>query len=94
MKLVFLFPALLLFGCAGQPTVVATDVQVLEKPIPVPCKFDLPVRPVPHVALVQLTGDRKVDLVAIERAKEAELEERIAYERLLEAAVAKCRAPP
>jgi hypothetical protein len=42
------------------------------------------------VANVQLTGNPNVDAVLIERAKEAELEERIAYEALLEAAASAC----
>ncbi len=84
----------LLAGCAGQATMVATDVKVVEKPVPVPCKFDLPPKPVPHVALVQLAGVPMVDLVPIWRAAEAELEERIAYELKLEAAVTGCRGPP
>lgn len=81
---------LLLASCAVGAQTVATDVQVVEKPVPVVCRLDWPPAPRPHVALVQLTGDPKKDLVLIERAKEAELEERIAYEGKLEAAARAC----
>ena len=72
---------------------VATDVQVIEKPVPVPCKIVWPEKPIPHVELVQLTGEAKRDLVLVERAMEAELESRIAYEKLLEAAAKECTEP-
>lgn len=82
----------LLTGCETATT-VATDVKVVEKPVPVRCAIDWPAVPRPHVALVQLTGEVQKDLVLIERAKEAELEERIAYEAKLEAAVKACIDP-
>lgn len=84
----------LLAGCAAQPTIVATDVKVVEKPVPVPCKVEIPAKPVAYVALVQLAGVPVVDLVPIWRAAEAELEARIAYEIKLEAALKACTAPP
>lgn len=84
----------LLAGCATEATTVATDVQTVPKPIPVPCKFEWPARPTPYVAIVQLTGDPKQDLVPVERAKEAELEERIAYEVKFEAAAKACTDVP
>lgn len=80
----------LLVGCATGAHTVATDVQIVEKPVPVPCEFKWPDKPIAYVALVQLTGDDKKDLVLIERAMEAELEARIAYEKLLEAAALAC----
>jgi hypothetical protein len=83
-----------LAGCAAEPTLVATDVKVVEKPVPVPCKVEIPAPPMAHVALVQLSGVPMVDLVPIWRAAEAELEERIAYEIKLEAALKACVAPP
>lgn len=82
---------LLLNGCAEQP--VATDVKVLEKPVPIACTIEWPAKPTPHVANVQLTGRLLEDMVAIWRAAEAELEERIAYEQKLEAAMKKCVKP-
>lgn len=88
--------AALLEGCETAP--VATDVQVVPKPLPTVCTFVWPPRPTPHVSNVQLTGNLLVDLVLIWRAAEAELEERIAYEEKLEAAAKKCieggPAPP
>lgn len=86
--------ALLASGCGGGATLVATDVKVVDKPVAVPCKFDLPIKPVPYVPLVQLAGVPMVDLVTIWRAAEAELEARIAYELKLEAAAVACRGPP
>lgn len=87
--------AALLAGCATPAAqMVATDVQTIEKPVAVPCKFKWPDKPVPHVALVQLTGNPMVDLVLIWRAAEAELGERIAYETLFEAAAKACVKPP
>jgi hypothetical protein len=81
----------LLAGCTatGKPVVVA-DVQVVEKIVPVPCRFQMPAQPTPHVALVQLTGEPLDDLVRIWRAAESELEARRAYELQLEAAVQGC----
>lgn len=79
-----------LAGCATTATTVATDVQVVEKPVPVPCTFEWPKAPTAHVRDVQLTGDLKKDLVLIERAKEAELDERRAYELQFEAAAKAC----
>lgn len=83
--------ALLLGGCItmGART-VAVDVQTVDKPVPVGCTIDWPKAPVPHLSNVQLTGDALKDLVLLWRAAEAELEGRIAYEKLLEAAARKC----
>lgn len=78
----------LLAGCPA--ATVATDVQIVDKPVPIACTITWPEKPRPHVALVQLTGNLLVDLVLIWRAAEAELEERIAYEAKLEAAAQKC----
>ena len=89
MKLRFLFPVLFLAGCGTTAQTVATDVQVVDRPVPVPCKIKLPEKPVPYVSQVQLTGTTQ-DLVLIWRAAEAELESRIGYERELEAAARAC----
>jgi hypothetical protein len=83
--------ALLLAGCVTTgPHTVGVDVQVVEKPVPVPCRIKMPARPTPHVELVQLAGDPLGDLVRIWRAAEAELEARIAYEKQIEAAAQAC----
>jgi hypothetical protein len=79
-----------LAGCVTTATKVATDVQEVDKPVPIVCTIEWPTAPRAYVELVQLTGDKLKDLVLIERAKEAELEERIAYELKLEAAARKC----
>ena len=91
MRILLLAPMLLLAGCftTGART-VATDVQALDKPIPVRCKVEWPKPPTPYVAQVQLAGDPMKDMVAIYRAMEAELEDRIAYEPKLEAALQGC----
>jgi len=83
--------ALLLSGCITTGgTKVATDVQTVDKPVSVGCKIDWPPLPVEYVANVQLTGNPAVDLVLVWRAAEAELEERIAYEKKLVAAAKAC----
>lgn len=79
-----------LAGCAPAAHTVATDVQIVEKPVPVPCRIEWPAKPTPHVALVQPSGNRAVDALLVWRAAEAELEERIAYEAKLEAAATRC----
>jgi hypothetical protein len=94
LRKLMIFAIPVLTGCSVGAQTVATDVQVVEKPVPVACRIDWPPAPRAHVALVQLTGDPKKDLVLIERAKEAELEERIAYEGKLEAAARACVADP
>lgn len=89
MRTVLLLASLLaLAGCETAP--VATDVQVVEKVVKVRCTIDWPKEPIPHVALVQLTGEALRDLVLVVRAMEAELEERLAYEKKLYAAAKAC----
>lgn len=85
--------AVLLFGCAQQAHTVATDVTTVDKPVPVGCRIEWPTKPTPHVALVQLSGNKHLDALLVWRAAEAELEERIAYEKKLEAAARECAAP-
>lgn len=78
-----------LAGCADQP--VAVDPVVVEIPVPVPCEAPAVTEPVWALDTVQLSGDRKADLVLIWRAAEAELEQRRAYVLVLKAAVEACR---
>ena len=83
--------AVFLQGCiATGAQKVAVDVRPVDKPMPVPCRTEWPDRPTPYVSQVQLTGDPQRDLPPLWRAAEAELEERIAYEKKLEAAARKC----
>lgn len=77
-------------ACSTAPQSYPPEVVVVEKPVPVPCRIQQPKRATPRVALVQLTGNRHVDALIVWRAAEAELEERIAYEGQLEAAIAAC----
>lgn len=90
MRLAAIAAAALLAGCVTTQTKVVTDVQVVEKPVPVRCEIKWPARPAAYVDQVQLTGRPLEDLVRIWRAAEAELEERIAYEKKLEAAAKAC----
>lgn len=94
-RLIALCAAVLLAGC-GTPgaQTVAVDVKTADKPVSVGCLIEWPKPPIPYVALVQLTGDPKRDLVAIERAKEAELEAHRAYRIKLEAAARACVKNP
>lgn len=85
--------ALLLAGCAGGAQTVATDVQVVEKPVPIACRIDWPPSPTPYVAMVQLSGNQNADLVLIWRAAEAELEALLAYRGELDAAAKACIEP-
>lgn len=82
--------ALLAAGCAATGPQVVTDLQVIERPVPVPCEIRWPQKPAPYVAQVQLTGRPATDLVLIWRAAEAEIEARRAYEAQLEAALLAC----
>lgn len=89
MRTLSVLLAACLAGCAAATT-VATDVRTIEKVVPVPCSIEWPEKPKAHVATVQLTGSPLADLLLIWRAAEAELEERIAYEKKLEAAARAC----
>lgn len=91
-----LIPALmmaLIAGCSTGAQTVATDVQVVEKPVPVACRIDWPASPTPYVAMVQLSGNQNADLVLIWRAAEAELEALLAYRGELDAAAKACVEP-
>lgn len=87
------FAYLHIAGCAQQPHTVATDVVTVPKPVPIGCRIEWPAKPAPHVANAQLTGNRTLDALLVWRAAEAELEERRAYEKNLEAAARECVAP-
>ena len=89
-----LIPALVvLSACSTGPQTVATDVKVVDKPVPIACRIDWPKPPTPYVALVQLSGNQNADLVLIWRAAEAELEELLAYRGALDAAAKACIEP-
>lgn len=91
MKILALTLMVLLAGCSMFPArTVATDVQTIDRPLPVKCRIEWPVLPKPYVAMVQLTGNGYQDAILIWRALEAEIEERIAYQEKLEAAARVC----
>lgn len=91
MRAIPLAVACLAAGCGTlERRVVATDVQTVQKPVTTKCTIQWPPAPTPHLANVQLTGREEVDAVLVWRAMEAEMEERIAYEKKLEAAASAC----
>jgi len=83
--------ALTLVLVLGTAACAPFNPEVIKVPVPVPCVFTLPAKPVPYVEQVALTGHPETDALAVFRAMEAELEARRAYEVELEAAVQACR---
>jgi hypothetical protein len=75
-------------GCAGKPII---QTHVVEKPIPVPCRIEMPVECKSAYAVDRVSPDD--DALAINRALRAEIEERWACETKLRAALAGCNAP-
>jgi len=84
--------ALLILATSGCASKVVTETVVVEKPVPVLCEAPDVLEPVWALDTVQLTGDAAVDLVLLWRAAEAEIEQRIAYELALRAALQVCSA--
>jgi len=86
------FVLISLVGCGGMSgaDIVAVKTVTVKVPVPVFCKIKWPLAPVPYVSLVQFSGVELADALAVYRAMEAELESRIAYEGLLEAAARAC----
>lgn len=77
--------ALLLSGCESSPPIVET--QIIEKPVPVPCRIAPIERP--RFAVDQVSPAD--DMVTINRALRAEIEQRRAHELKLEAAIKSCQ---
>lgn len=74
-----------LSGCETAPPVVETVI--VEKPVPVPCK-------IPPIARPPFEVDRASpadDMVTLNRALRAEIEQRRGYEKVLEAGVKACQ---
>ena len=80
---------ILLGGCAGKPVI---QTRVVEKPIAVPCRIEMPAECKSTYA-VDRVGPND-DALTINRALRAEIEERWACETKLRAALAGCNAPP
>jgi hypothetical protein len=80
---------LLIGGCAGKPVV---QTHVVEKPIPVPCRIEMPSECKSAYAVDRVSPDDGA--LAINRALRAEIEERWACETKLRAALAGCNTPP
>ena len=76
---------LMLAGCESAPPIVETVV--VEKPVPVPCRIAPIARPLFEVDRVSPADD----MVTINRALRAELEQRRGYELKLEAGVKACQ---
>lgn len=72
-------------GCETAPPMVETVI--VEKPVPVPCRIDPIARPQFEVDRVSPADD----MVTINRAIRAELEQRRGYEKVLEAGVKSCQ---
>ena len=88
MKTILLAVAavVLLAGCETAPRVV-TETVIVEKPAPVPCR-------IPPIALPRFAVDHVSpadDMVTINRAMRAEIEQRRGYEIKLEAGVKACQ---
>ena len=77
--------AALLAGCETAPPIVETVI--VEKPVPVPCKVPPITRPLFEVNRVSPADD----MVTINRALRAEIEQRRGYEKVLEAGVKACQ---
>jgi len=76
-----------LAGCGLLEPKTVIDTVTIEKPVPVPCK-------IPPIDRPAWTIDRASpadDMVTLNRALRAELEQRRAYELLLEAGVKACQ---
>lgn len=76
-------------GCAGKPII---QTRVVEKPIVVPCRIEMPSECKSAYAVDRVSpGD---DALTINRALRAEIEERWACEMKLRAALTGCNIPP
>ena len=75
-----------LFGCARRPPVV--DTVTLAKPVPVACRIDVPAECRDAYAVDRVSAAD--DMVTINRALRAELEQRQACEVKLRAAIKGC----
>ena len=76
-----------LAGCGLLEPKIVIDTVTIEKPVPVPCRIQ-------PIAVPAWTVDRASpadDMVTLNRAIRAELEQRRAYELLLEAGVKACQ---
>lgn len=87
MKIIALFAAVVLAGCASTEPIIRTEkVEVI---VPVRCKVTFPDKPRKHLSEVKLD-----DSVLVKgNAALAELKEREGYEQKLEAALKACADP-
>lgn len=76
---------LVLSGCASKPVI---QTQIVEKPIAVPCRIQIPAECKEAYAVDRVSPQD--DAVTINRALRAEIEERWACEIKLRAAVSGC----
>lgn len=88
-KAVVVISALVLAGCASKPVV---QTQVIEKPVAVSCRVEIPAECKSAYAVDRISA--KDDALTINRALRAEIEERWACETRLLAAVKGCNTMP
>lgn len=81
--------SLALVGCAGKPII---QTQVIEKPIPVPCRVELPEECKEAYSVDRVSPADTA--LTINRALRAEIEERAACEVRLRAALRGCNSKP
>jgi hypothetical protein len=87
MKGVLVLGLVLLSGCASKPII---QTQVIEKLVPIPCEVQIPSECRETYALDRVSISD--DMLTINRAIRAEIEERAACELMLRAAVKGCNA--
>jgi len=79
--------SLVLAGCASKPII---QTQVIEKPVPVPCRVEMPTECKEAYSVDRISPADNA--LTINRALRAEIEERAACEVRLRAAVKGCDA--
>ena len=79
--------AAVLAGCETAPPAAIVETVIVEKPVPVPCRIPPIARPPFEVDRVSPADD----MVTINRALRAEIEQRRGYELRLEAGVKACQ---
>lgn len=84
-KLAIPIISLVLAGCAGKPVI---QTQVIDRPVPVPCEVRMPSECKDAYAVDRVSPAD--NMLALNRAFRAEIEERAACEGMLRAALNGC----
>jgi len=87
VKLIALSLVLLLSACCPKPLVVVKEAVEVKIPVPVPCKVEMPAKPVWQL---DYPATRSAGLFVKGNSALVELEQRRQYERELEAALLAC----